>query len=72
MRLCRDGLAFICSVPFGQKVWVGRVGMREANATYYCRIIADQSAMEIWEPICNRGASVGGPGFQNFRVIILW
>lgn len=55
-------MALICSVPFGQKDWVGRVGMREASATYYCRIIAGQSAVEIWEqPICNRGASVGGP-----------
>lgn len=40
---------------------------------------ADQGAMEIWEqPICNRGASVGGPGvkdgseFQSYTVVGMW
>lgn len=44
---------------------------------------ADQGAMEIWEqPICNGGASVGGPGviyvlkdvseFQSYTVVGMW
>jgi hypothetical protein len=66
---------------------VGTVGTGEANQPITAGlpwIMADQSAMEIWEqPICNGGASVGGPEvryilkdiseFQSYNTVVsMW
>lgn len=65
MQLCRDGLALIHSVPFGQEDWVGTVGMGEANATYYCRVTMDNGRPECYGNLGATNmqwrASMGGP-----------